>query len=349
MAAKGEPTQKKPRVSEPSEQAAIASPQKQGSDAPASGGGHSASTPSLNANTAASSAGTAPLIISKLLGLQAGQVDQAYLSQWMKETKAYVDEQLLVFLAKHSGKVGFRVPNSLLMISPLAIAQAGQTGALSAFREVMNHNNLMTSFSKNGMYEAAGTAWMLDPLEAAATEGGLTLSQLENAMSMWSEEAFLASSTREASRRYCFEVPFPAKVTDANVAQKEGASGVLMARPLPLLAGRAILIGWYGVLSECLQSDQETRVLKLVEAGLSVPIRLHLTPDGDSCRLAALTFAENLYVSSAASGADSFWRFVEQVRGLIGIADAFHANSSIPKLMAAFRAYGDVYFVFVMR
>ena len=122
-----------------------------------------------------------------------------------------------------------------------------------------------------------------------------------------------------------------------------------MARPLPLLAGRAILIAWYGVMSECLQSDEETRLLKLVEAGLSVPIRLRLSPDEDSCRLAALTFSENLYVSAAASGADSFWRFVEQVRGLKGIADAFNANSSIPKLLSAFRNYGDVHFVFVKR
>ena len=72
-----------------------------------------------------------------------------------------------------------------------------------------------------------------------------------------------------------------------------------------MLAGRAVVLTWYSAMSEALQQSHEDRVWYLFNAALSVPIRMRLLPDGDEHSLAALKFAETLFASSAASGADN--------------------------------------------
>ena len=134
-------------------------------------------------------------------------------------------------------------------------------------------------------------------------------------MQLWSEEAFRSSSTQPMARRFSFDVPLPAKVVDSKVAQRKGKDTVVFAQPVPLLAGRAVVIAWYDALSEALERatsgagqegvlDLEQRVFKLFEAALSVPIRLRLNPDPDNCRLLSLRFAEQAYSVGGAAGAD---------------------------------------------
>ena len=113
-----------------------------------------------------------------------------------------------------------------------------------------------------------------------------------------------------------------------------------MATAVPMLAGRAIVIAWYGAMGEALQAGKEDVVFRLFEAALSVPIRLRLCPDEDTCHVVSLLFAENLFASSAASGAESFWKFAEKVGMLTGVRRAVADNVSLPKLCAAVRAYG---------
>ena len=178
----------------------------------------------------------------------------------------------------------------------------------------MNYENLLKSFSQTAQYEAAGTIWMLNHIQDSLSDS-VTISQLQAAMAIWSEEAFMLSSTQPGNRRYSFDVPLPAKVVDVNVAQRkeEGKSDVVMAQTLPMLAGRAIVIAWYGAISEALAKNNQPRVFRLFEAALSVPIRLRLCPDEESCHVASLAFAESLFMSSGASGADSFWKFTEKL------------------------------------
>ncbi len=77
----------------------------------------------------------------------------------------------------------------------------------------------------------------------------------------------------------------------------------------------------------------------LFNAALSVPIQMRLMPDGDASHLAALTFSETLF-ASAASAADSFWRFAEKARRLTGAAASFAKQEPVPKLEAAIKNYG---------
>ena len=224
---------------------------------------------------------------------------------------------ILKFLAARQAKVPFTVPHSVLLIPPLEINNSAASG-VSAFREVMHYDNLMLSFSKNGLYEAAGTVWMLDPVHLSGSDG-MSIHQLESAMWMWSEEAFVLSSSHPPSRRYSFVVPLPALVLDVKIAQRQrvGKAAVVMAHALPLLAGRAIVIGWYAAMAEALgaaasgasaevsaAAGNDDRVFKLFEAALSEPISLRITPDKDGQHLVSLLFSESMFSSASATGAD---------------------------------------------
>ena len=121
---------------------------------------------------------------------------------------------------------------------------------------------------------------------------------------------------------------------------------------MPLLAGHAVVIAWYGAMSEALERaasgagqddvrDLKHRVFKLFEAALSVPIRLRLNPDPDNCRQLSLRYAEQAFAAMGASGADSFWKFAEKIGGL----GAFKKTTSlgIPKALAALKLAGLVF------
>ena len=164
---------------------------------------------------------------------------------------------------------------------------------------------MIASFARADQYEAAGTVFMADPVVSDTDE--VTISQIEGAMSIWSEEAYRLSSKNPQSRRLSFDVPLPVMVVDSKVAQRlsSESSSVVMAEPLPMLAGSALVITWYAAMSEALQAGRDDRVMHLLSAALSVPIRMRLLPESDGVHMAALSFLEALFVSSAASGADS--------------------------------------------
>ena len=123
------------------------------------------------------------------------------LAKWIDETKVAVDANLLRFLRLHQGKVHFQIPATVLDLEPLAINAAASGAMLSGFREVMNYTNLHQSFSKSALYEAAGTIWMIDPVVDPGSDS-ISISQLENATQLWSEDAFRSSSTQPMARRY---------------------------------------------------------------------------------------------------------------------------------------------------
>ena len=294
--------------------------------------------PDSNAQAAAAP----PVPVFGLLSMDTQQDHDTCLGNWVAKTTTYVEKSLLKFLSERPTMVAFQIPSSLLLIPPLEINSAASDAHLSSFREVMNYDNLMKAFSHSGQYEAAGTVWMLDVKNDKSRSESITISQLEGAMQMWSEQTLLLSSNHAPSRRYSFDVPLPVMVVDKNVAQRKekGKGTVVMAQPLRMLAGHAVVMAWYGAIAESLQAENNDRVFKLFEAALSVPIRLRLCPDGDDCHLASLYFAESLYASFAASGADSFWKLAEKIAKLSPVAQAIADNISIPTLTKVIQKYG---------
>ena len=248
---------------------------------------------------------TAPLRIAQLLETENPFELRRQIADWARALKTFVDYALHGFLAKRKREVSFTLPTRLSMIPPMATTQAASGANLSSFREVMDYDHLVASFSRTKQYEAAGTVWMLDPIRSDIDI--LSISQLEGAMSLWSEEAYHLSSNHAPSRHLSFDVPLPVAVVDTNVAQRAepGKPGVCVTEAMTMLAGRAVVLTWYSAMSEALQQSHEDRVWYLFNAALSVPISMRLLPDGDEHSLAALKFAETLFASSAASGADN--------------------------------------------
>ena len=156
--------------------------------------------------------------------------------------KNYVDIALHDFLEKRKGELSFELPAKCALIPPLAITQAASGANLTAFREVMDYDNLVASFSRTKQYEAAGTVWMLNPICSDIDD--VSVSQLEGAMGMWSEETCRLSSSHAPSRRLSFDVPLPVKVVDSKVAQRvePGKPGVCVTEALTMLAGRAVVV-----------------------------------------------------------------------------------------------------------
>ena len=252
-----------------------------------------------------------------------------FLNKWARDTKCWTDKALLQFLAENQARISFTVPSDVLLIPPLSISNTPRCQATphTAFREVMHYESLHQAFSQSAQYEALGTVWMLD----ATAEPGLemlSITQLQNARELWSAGRYIRSSIHESDRRYAFDVPLPAKVVDIQVVQRQGSDsqGVLMAQALPMLAGRAVVICWYAAMAQALQNGDELQVFRLLSAALSVPIRLHLCPDDDTCHLARLTFSETCFSrlkcpensKTSVPGTDSFWAFCEMCAASVG-------------------------------
>ena len=282
----------------------------------------------------------APLCITQLLETENASRQQGQLTEWVRQMKNYVDHALHGFLDQRKLELSFALPRKCSMIPPLAITQAASGANLTSFREVMDYDNLVASFSRTKQYEAAGTVWMLDPICSDIDD--VSVSQLEGAMGMWSEETYRLSSSHAPSRRLSFDVPLPVRVVDGKVAQRvePGKPGVCVTEALTMLAGRAVVITWCSAMSEALQQSNDDRVWYLSNAALPVPIRMRVLPDGDATHMAALTFSETMFASCAASGADSFWRFGEKACRLTNVANAFAKQEPQAKLEAAFKTYG---------
>ena len=134
----------------------------------------------------------APLSITHLLETENASQQQSQPTEWVRQVKSHVDQSLHGFLEQRKLELSFALPPKCSMIPPLAITQAASGANLTAFREVMNYDNLVASFSRTKQYEAAGTVFMLDPV--CSDNDAVTVSQLDGAMSIWSNESFLLSS-----------------------------------------------------------------------------------------------------------------------------------------------------------
>ena len=287
----------------------------------------------------------------------AGDVVGNGIKAWAVDLSVYVHKALLRFL-RENPELSPRgvVPNSPLLIPPLRITGTPATGGQQAhtatsFREVMNFENLRNSIASTSQYEAAGTVFMLDAFsDTGIGSDRLTTTSLEAAAQNWSPETFARSAPRPQERRFSFDVPIPAQIVDINVAQRAptiaaatgAATGndVVFAKAVPVIAGRAMVVSWYAAMAEALANGEKERAGKLLEAAVSVPIRLRMAADLESCRLASLSFMEAWHCADAASGAASFWQWSSVVAKLKDVAAALAANKAIPFLVEVLKTIG---------
>ena len=298
----------------------------------------------VTGGSAAVAAGDSPPLLFSFALMLDLENSPGYVQKWAVAIKRYVDKTLPEFLNRHKEELQLEslVPTDVSMIQPLKIAPKTDIAALSSFREAMNYDNMIASFSRTSQYEAAGTIWMLDPIDEVVSGDNISAGQLECAMGQFSQSAFDISAVTAHMKRFSFDVPTPAFVDNSRVVQRvaPGETGVVLGRAVPMLAGRAVVLAWYAAVGEALGVSDATRVMKLYEAALSVPIRFRLCPDEDSRRMASLQFSETAFAVAGASGADVFWKFAEKVSGLSEVKAAIAVNMSNPKITAVLKKLG---------
>ena len=75
---------------------------------------------------------------------------------------------------------------------------------------------------------------MLDPIAASGAADTSSISQIESAMWVWPQEAFVPPSTRAYARRYYVDVPLHASAAGPDVAQNvSGYYDATMEQALP--------------------------------------------------------------------------------------------------------------------
>ena len=149
-------------------------------EGPASGGQAPAKPPAAPAAAAAaeSAAEKDVLAIDDILASCNAKAQGEGLQTWAKTTVAFCNKRILTFMAENAGKWSFSVPESLLMLKPLSVNEASGS-SLTAFREVMQIDNLRRSLQHSGEYEGAGLLWWVDVLEGLKF---VNVSMLEGAL-----------------------------------------------------------------------------------------------------------------------------------------------------------------------
>ena len=154
----------------------------------------------------------------------------------------------------------------------------------------------------------------------AAVGAEPTWGQFQSGQHFWSKEAFVASSTVESKRMFIFPGVLPTSVPDLvgienQVKHADGSSNpACNFTELPLFAGRALVRSYQAAVIEAIEDGDKLRVRKLLEAGLSVTIRMRLSDDRNERILDAMASAESVRVlKKSMIGSDSFMDFVAAV------------------------------------
>ena len=217
----------------------------------------------------------------------------------------------------------------LHMIQPLAI-QAGQDGGdLRNFKEVWNAENCKTSLSSAGMYEASGSMFWLNALDAdphpEIPSARVTWSQIAAAYDAWSPATLAGSHADMEWQRFEFHGAF---VTCLSTPQ----GGVGLSSNycnMPMLCGHAMVWSWFWRVGEvCLQMkkdgitpEMKRQLKKLVEAALTMTIRMRLTACKDFTEdmlRASIRWSEAVRMRFTVS-ADTFLDLVDKVLAIPGL------------------------------
>ena len=144
--------------------------------------------------------------------------------QWAKDIVEYTDHALVKFIADNASMCNGIVMTGeyLKTLQPLSISNANSS--LTSFREAMRFDNMTVSIAATGLYEAAGTVFMIDPVPRASGGDMPTVPQIDAGMSLWSEQTYLASHQQPRMRRFCFPVPLPAIMPTDAVMKKAGST-----------------------------------------------------------------------------------------------------------------------------
>lgn len=228
-----------------------------------------------------------------------------------------VRTRLEAFMRKPAADGGIDLSGTLASQSPLQITKEAGAPQLKSFKEHWRWENCVTSLEQNSLYEAPGNVfwvslelpvWGGRPLAAAE----MTYGQLAAGRQVWSDEKFQRSSDDPNKRHYIITHALPTAVVSLTAVPSGDGQGFV---DLPCLGSRSTLAGFYSTMDDALRANDGTKIKKLFEAALSMPLRLRVGPSYTQVSLDSITYSEDLYAAKTASS-DSFFDFTEKVMGL---------------------------------
>ena len=241
---------------------------------------------------------------------------------YVRELVFSIAEHLRARLSQEPNKDGkFVLEGSLNEQRPIDVANAGQNTSLKSYKEPWKGVNCIVSLEANGLYEAAGNAFWLNPARRPDWDGHeipgseISWAQIAAGRSAWSEETLLSSADTDDLRHYVVHGVFPTAIPSAGT----GASAIAeWFEDLPCFSGRAVLLGWYSTMDDQLRTDNMPTIMKLYEAMLSMPIRMRVGPTMKQIVLDTISYAEDIFAAQGTT-ADSCLDFVSKVRVVVDV------------------------------
>ena len=249
--------------------------------------------------------------------------------KYATELAQSVRKRLLEFLKARPAVGGVGVLSSLEGTleaqEPLQIdSAAANAGKLHSFKEHWRWEGCNMSLQNNSLYEAPGNLFWLsmDPPTwngAPLPATGLTYGQMAAGRQMWSDAKFIRSSEDPRQRHYFVQGSVPTAVRSMTDVPGQKAVGFVS---LPCFGSRGVLAGWYSTADDALRAKDDSKVLKLYEAALSLPMRLRLGPSREQVSLDSISYSEDLFAARTLSS-DSFFDYSQKVIDLFPPEPAF--------------------------
>ena len=257
---------------------------------------------------------------------------------YITELIPYVNQEVHEYLVS----AGKNPPEKLCMLKPLDIVKEAGTD-MKSFKEPFQNERCVNSLKSTQIHETCISGWWFDPLAHTWIEvdiGGMdsTWADFDAALRLWSEERFKASSDVPSFRRFIFPGALPSAVRSVVDVERAKVNGVL--QNLPVVAGRLVLWSWFGAVDAALESKQPDVVGKLVEAMLTVTVRLRSTTTAEMCIMDSLSYSEVLRVSNLAGGASVF-DFVATLSRIPNLSEA--KCPTVPAFLAAATRLGATF------
>ena len=217
--------------------------------------------------------------------------------------------------------------------------QNAASGArVTTFKEPWDMENCKKSLMENGIYEAATPTWKTNPIGQNPPTHH-TYHQLEALSSIWSEESYTNSSSREDQRRFIVHGFILTHVDSIQDVESILAKKSSCFKDLPIVCGHLLVWSLLRALDLAFADGKEERILRLFEASLSVTLRMRLAPSNEQKILDKLTFSDSLRSQALAAGVESFFDFAT----FVGSLDVIHDEMSGPKLQETCKTLGITY------
>ena len=228
----------------------------------------------------------------------------------MKKLVVSVRGRLLTLLKSPPLFGGTNLKRTLEQQDPLQIDRI--TRLLQTFKEHWRWESCKMSLENNGLYEAAGNLFWLS-MDSPTWDGEslpattITYEKVAAGRKLWCDDKFLRSSEDKSKRYYIIDACISTAVTSIVDVPTKPSVGFASS---PCLSSRAVLCGWYSVVDDALRVRETRKVMKLYEAALSFPLRLHCAPSRKQICLDSITYAESyVYAGSVATSPVSFFDF----------------------------------------